>query len=133
VDAANIDLPAENFAYVGLNPSASASLGATSKLDVGGGGSFATGLKAGLSGEVKGNVGTEVLNVASEDSTTLLSTSLKSNRAELLLPEKLTIALGKAAGSNSVERRSNKPNFYYVLGQNFGLPNGLATVEDGRK
>lgn len=133
MEAATINLPDTNFAYVGLNPSATASLGGTTKLDVGGGGSVSTGLRAALNGEVKGNIGTEVLNVASENSNTLVSTALKANRPELLLPEKLTVALGKAESSSTVERRTNKPNFYYVLGQNFGLPIGLTTVEDGRR
>jgi hypothetical protein len=34
------------------------------------------------------------------------------------------------AAENSLEWRTNKPNFFYVLGQNLGFPIDLATVAD---
>ena len=93
--------------------------------------SFSTAGKAITNGELKGNIGTEVLNAATETTNTVGGVAVKNNRYELAVPEKLTFTLGKTDSASSIERRSNKPNFYYVFGQNFGLPNGFALAKDG--
>lgn len=127
---ANIDLTGDNFAYVGLDPKAEASLGLDTKAELAAR-SFSTAAKAIGKGELKGNIGTEVATADTETTNTVAGAAIKNNRYELLVPEKVTITLDKTDSANSLERRSNKPNFYYIFGQNFGQPVGFALAKDG--
>lgn len=130
VQPANVGLTDDNFAYVGFNPSGEASLGVNTKVDLARR-SGSTAAEAVTQGEVKGNVGTDVVTAKSETTNTLAGAGLKNNRLELAVPQKVTITLDKTESENTVDFRTNKPNFYYVLGQNFGLPVGLALAADG--
>lgn len=125
---ANIDLPADAFSYAGFQPSVTAALAGDGKLDLGSGGSWAGSTKAALQGAVNSNLGTEALNVATDTANTLVSAGLKVVAG---VPDKLSLAFDKTDSANNVERKSLKPNFYTVLGQNFGLPFGFALAKDG--
>lgn len=127
-DPANIDL-ADTLQLGGVRPSAEGSLGLSLRVDpltdsVGGS------IKPTSKVEVNSNFGFEQLNAKTSSTTTAAGADLKG-RLELALPEKLTVTLGKAGSESSIERTSIKPNFYYVLGQNFNLPVGLSVAADG--
>lgn len=128
VKPANIDLTDDNYAYAGVRPKATASIGTTTKINLGDD-TVSTAAEIANAVELKSNIGTESLDVAAEATTTPLGAELKG-RPELLLPEKLTVTVGKVESEGTVESRTNRPNFFYILGQNFGLPIGLSQAKD---
>lgn len=129
VAPAVIDLADDNYAFLGLTPSAEVSVGPETKVGLVDG-SFSSDLKASAKAEVKASAGDQVYTAGTEATTTALGAKL-STRPDLLLPSKLALTLGKVDSEDKVEWRTNKPNFYYVLGQNLGLPIGFQTVSDG--
>jgi hypothetical protein len=93
-------------------------------------GEFETALKVGGTGEVKTVIGNDVITEALETETTLAGAALDT-RPGVLWPVALGLTLGSTETNGALEWRTNKPNFYYVLGQNLGFPLGLNTAEDG--
>jgi hypothetical protein len=126
---ANIDLNNDNFAFFGFAPKASltASIDNTARLADD---AYGTAARLTTSGGVKANIGNEVLDATNEVATTAVAADLTS-RPELVVPAKLAVTVGQTKTAGRLERRTNKPNFYYVLGQNFGRINGFSLAKDG--
>lgn len=93
-------------------------------------GEFESALKAGAVGEAKTIIGNEVVTGGFESETTLAGVALDT-RLGVLQPVALGVTLGSTETAAALEWRTNKPNFYYVFGQNAGFPVGLNTAEDG--
>lgn len=125
----NIGLTKDNYAFFGFAPTASlaASIDNTARLADD---AYSTAAKLTTVGGVKANIGNEVLDATNEVATTAVAAALTS-RPELAVPAKLALTVGQTKSTGRLERRTNKPNFYYVLGQNFGRINGFSLAADG--
>jgi hypothetical protein len=125
---ANIDLSDDNLGLFGVVPSVEVSQGTETKLDLYKR-TLETSLLAKLAAEVKAILGTRVASAGTESTTTAAGVELKS-RQTLPLLKSIDLTLGQIESENKVEVRDNKPNFWYVFGQNFGLPVGLPLAAD---
>jgi hypothetical protein len=127
----NIDLSDDNLAKFGFVPSVEVSTGTETKLDLKKK-TLEKSLLAELAGEVKTILGRhgKYVNTASTDSTTTLAGVELKKHKTLPLVRSIDFTLGQTESENTVELRENKPNFWYVFGQNFGLPVGFSLAAD---
>lgn len=125
---ANIGLSDDNLAKFGFVPSLKVSKGTETKLDLKKK-TLETSLLAKLAGQVKTILGKHVATVSTDSTTKHAGVALKKDK-KLPLLNKIALTFGQTESDNKVEWRKNKPNFYYVFGQNFGLPVGLPLATD---
>lgn len=95
--------------------------------------SFSTATTASASAGTSGNVGDEAYGASTEVVNTLAQLEVDGSNAAAVLPDSLTVTADKTDTTSLYEWKSLRSRLSYILGLNYGLPNGLDVVSDGRR
>lgn len=95
-----------------------------------GGGTYSTETTAGATGGLNVIAGDQQVRTNTELSNTLGSAELDASRIDRVIPESISATADSTDATGTYEWRTTRPRYTYVFGQNFGFPNGLATVTD---